>query len=169
MAEFNADLKALRQQRSELITTIKTKKEKRKIECFRDPDFRRNTMFIKRADTGAVIEERALTVEERQETLPGTTTKPDKAPKPGSEDPVVPDDYKPDGHVEGAAAEGQGGGATEEPQSGKGGADKVTRIKASDAKKRKAERAAKAANAGNTRNARESNGAGEDEDEGGGA
>jgi hypothetical protein len=153
MAEYNADLKALRQQRSELITTIKSKKEKRDIDCYQDPDFRRNIMFTKRADTDQVIDERALTLEERQETLPGTTAKPakPKAPK-GSEDPVVEDDYKPEGHVEGKPGEKP----TEDAGATTAGG-KVQRIKASDVKKKKAERAKKAARAV------ESNGAGEDE------
>jgi hypothetical protein len=149
VSEFTQQLKDLRKQRGELITTIQSKKEKRDIECYQEPDYRRHCMVIKRADTDQVIDERALTAEELQESLPGTKDskggkKPEAAAAPAAagDGGIVDNNYKPDGHVEGAA-QGKGGG--EPATTNKGGAGKVTRIKASDAKKTKAKREAKAA------------------------
>jgi hypothetical protein len=133
MAEYGKDLKDLRQRRSEIITTIRTKKEKREIACYQQEDFRTNRMLIRRADTGEMIDERPLTLEERQESLPGT--KEPKAKKAASEAANADTDEPP-----AADDEGSGGGDEPAPGSSKPAAGKVVRIRASDAKKRSAGR-----------------------------
>jgi hypothetical protein len=146
MSEYTQQLKELRKLRSELITTIQTKMETRSIECVEDADFRTNTMFTRRADTGEVVGERALTVEERQEALPFAERTVDERER--DELPFA------DG------AEGDAPVAM-----AKGGATKVVRIRASAAKRanadKKAARVATKKKPKARRRSTESSGAGE--------
>lgn len=133
VSDLNSELKQLRKEAQKIRATINTKRERRDVEVYEQPDFRRNIVFIVRASDGKVIDERAMTLEDRESELPF-----DK--KKGAENDA------------GDGASGSGGGeATEDAEIQKQsdaaaaknkGAGKVTRIKASDVKKRKEARAA---------------------------
>lgn len=70
VSDFNSDLKQLRKERNKLLEAITTRREKREIECYQVPDERRGIMATIRKSDGKVIDERALTIEERQTPLP---------------------------------------------------------------------------------------------------
>lgn len=144
-SDFNAELKQLNNQRAALLGTIQTGREKREIECYEVPDERRGIMAILRADTKEVIDERALTLEERQGKFPFEERTPAHQSAEDDDSDEHPDTERPPAPDEDTTA------------AKKGGAGKVVRIKASDVKNKRAARAKKAAQAV------ESNGAGEDE------
>jgi hypothetical protein len=120
VSDFNGELKQLRKEAGKIRQSIRIGKERRDVECYEQPDFRRNIVFIVRAEDNKVIDERAMTLEDREQELPLNKGKADT-------DPANEGDDKP---------------ATEPKAAGAG---KVTRLKASDVKKRKAQRDAKAA------------------------
>jgi len=138
VSDFNAEIKQLNKEAHKLREAITTGKERRDVECYEQPDERRNIVFIVRASDGKVIDERAMTLEDRQEPLP--FDKATDVPSGNSGNPVGAGE---DAGEKGAT--GSGGGGEENAKAGKGGAGKVVRIKPSDAKKRKAAREAKEA------------------------
>lgn len=85
MAARNAALKVLRKDRKRLLEACHTGSEKREVEVREEWDFKTNRVVFKRLDTGAQIEERAMSGPERQEEMFGD--EPDsetgKAPKNG--------------------------------------------------------------------------------------
>jgi hypothetical protein len=145
MAEYNSRLKELRQRRGELINSIHTKKEKRDVAVYNEADERRGIMLTKRADNHVVVDERALTLDERQGKFP--FQEPGKDGATGESDAGE----KAEADAAGAAAEAGDGASREDAAiqaqsdaaAAKGKAGKVVRIKASDVQKKKAARAAK--------------------------
>lgn len=124
VSKFNDELKQKRKERIKLLDAISNGREQRDIECYQVADERLGTMFTRRVDTDQVIDERALTLEERQGKFPF---------KEG--------DKKPADGAEASATSGEAAGddkATPEPAG-----SKVKRIKASDVPKAKAARKAK--------------------------
>lgn len=132
-SDFNTELKQKRKEAHKVRDAINLGKERRDVECYEKPDERRNIVFIVRASDHKVLDERAMTLEDRMYLDGGKS----KAEAKADEAPV----------------EGSGGGGADEAEgkagkagkAGKGGGATVTRIKASDVKKRKAEREAKEA------------------------
>lgn len=142
-SDFNAEIKQLNNQRSALLGTIQTGREKREVQCYEVADERRGIMAIIRNDTKEVVDERALTLDERQGKFPfedvrgrqaNDDDEPAGADAAGSDTPPPPADGPAEGGTDEAASE----------QKAAGGAGKVTRIRASDVKKKKAERDRKA-------------------------
>lgn len=124
-SDFNAELKQKRKEAHKVRDAINLGKERRDIECYEVPEERTNTVHICRASDGKVLDERAMTLEDRM--YAGKS----KAEAEDAEAAVA------------SPSEGQGGGAND---TGKAkGAGKVTRIRASDVKKKKAQREAKEA------------------------
>lgn len=72
MSGFNKELKDKRKEMNALAAAIRTGQEKKELDCFERFDFRRNVVETRRSDTEEVIDERAMTMDERQERLPGT-------------------------------------------------------------------------------------------------
>lgn len=154
VSKHNETLKQLRKEQGKLLDATTTRREERDVECYNERDDRRGFMLIKRASDGVVIDERAYTEAERNAELPFDKVKPE-APKEKTPEQLEAD-------AAGAAAEAgapapddsaQGaGGASEAPAgkaaSGKSGAGKVVRIRASDVQKKKAARDAKKDRAG---------------------
>lgn len=64
--------KALKKRLSDLASAVRTGTEMRPVQCDEELEPRQNTRRLRRRDTGAVVEERALTAEERQLTMPGS-------------------------------------------------------------------------------------------------
>ena len=67
--EERSILKDLDGAKGDLLKQIRERKETRAVECEELDVFEQNTRQVIRGDTGAVIEERAMTVEERQGDL----------------------------------------------------------------------------------------------------
>lgn len=96
MAARNAELKELRKDRKRLLEACHTGTEKREVEVREEWSFKTNSVQFVRVDTGAVVEERAMSGPERQESLfegepEAETAKPAKkngAKKPTSNKPV---------------------------------------------------------------------------------
>lgn len=69
-AQVKADLKnretAILADRSRLAAVVRTRQEPRDIQCQVRENYVRNVRTVTRTDTGATVEERALTLEERQ-------------------------------------------------------------------------------------------------------
>lgn len=122
VSDFNGELKQLRKERNKLLDAITNRKEKRDVECYEQPDERRNIVFIVRASDGKVLDERAMTLEDRQTPLPFKQKTPEQQ----------------EADAASAAAEA-GDGESEVPKAGR-----VRRIKASDAAKAREARSAKA-------------------------
>lgn len=85
MASFNATLKDRRNEIRSCVAAIQTGSEKREVEVYERHDKRRNIVETVRADTKAVIHERAMTAEERQcglfDGAPGGAEEPEEKPK----------------------------------------------------------------------------------------
>lgn len=62
---FNNDLKLLRKEQATLLEAITVGKAKIEIECYAERDERRGMMLTMRCDNGHIVDERALTAEER--------------------------------------------------------------------------------------------------------
>jgi hypothetical protein len=158
VSDYNAELKQLRKDRNKLLEAITSRREKRDVECYQRADERRGIMAIIRKSDGKVIDERALTIEERQTQLPFR----DKTPEEQEADAASAAAEDGDGAQEGAGRtndterppadeSGDANGQAEDDAelqaqsdaaAKKSGAGKVVRIRASDAKKRKAARGA---------------------------
>lgn len=122
VSDFNGELKQLRKERNKLLDAITNRKEKRDVECYEQPDERRNIVFIVRASDGKVLDERAMTLEDRQTPLPFKQKTPEQQ------------------EADAASEAAEAGDA--QPEKAKPKATKVVRIKTSDAKKRKEAKAA---------------------------
>lgn len=145
VSDFNAEIKQLNKEAHKLREAITTGKERRDVECYEQPDERRNIVFIVRASDGKVIDERAMTLEDRMYSG-ADKAKAEAAEREanGSTSDAPPPGGANDGEDKGAdAVGGSGGGGTETAKASGGG--KLVRIKPSDAKKRKAAREAKEA------------------------
>jgi len=70
-ASIKAQIAQLDAEISEKALQINNGYEYRNVECRMDKDYRLGSVTITRLDTGEVIRERAMTVEERQLELPG--------------------------------------------------------------------------------------------------
>lgn len=66
MAEFNDDLKKLRERQRKLLDVIKDGEETVEVECVEEADERRMEVKTIRKDTGEVIDRRPMTADERQ-------------------------------------------------------------------------------------------------------
>jgi hypothetical protein len=87
-AEINAEIKTAQKVVRELSDNLKDGSEERDVECVEVHDFSRNTVTLRRLDTNEVVEERAMSLDERQETLPLDV--PSKTtPKPGPGAPIA--------------------------------------------------------------------------------
>lgn len=146
VSDFNAELKQKRKEAHKVRDAINLGKERRDVECYEVPEEKQNTIHIVRASDGKKVDERAMTLEDRMNL--GKSKEDAKKAQAATESP---------------ASEGQGGGAANDTS--KAGVGKVTRIKASDAKKKRAQRDAKEA-ADKARAAADANEAKNDEDEG---
>jgi hypothetical protein len=142
VSKHNESLKQLRKEQRKLLEAIQTKKELRDIECYEKRDERLHKVTIHRADNDMQVDERPMTAQELGgEPTPAKPNKPAKPPK-AKKQADLPGTAK--GETTGA------GGETEraedetierESAAAKGsGVGKVTRIKASDAKKKSGER-----------------------------
>lgn len=65
---FNADLKMLRKEQVTLLESAKAGKAKLEVSCYQERDDRRGMMLTRRNDNGDIVDERALTAEERNES-----------------------------------------------------------------------------------------------------
>lgn len=132
MSDFNAELKQLRKERGKLLDAIRSRREKQDVECYQVADERRGIMATIRKSDGAVIDERALTLEERQGKFPFEENREGMKARDeeGGGDEREPRDTE--------APPGFGDEGDEAPAKPKAG--KVVRLKASDVKKRKAAR-----------------------------
>ncbi|HEX5865426.1 MAG TPA: hypothetical protein VF014_14435 [Casimicrobiaceae bacterium] len=129
VSDFNGELKQLRKEKQKLLDAIKTKRERRDVECYELAEERTNTMHICRATDGKVLGERAMTLEDRMNL--GKPKADAKAAQAATESP---------------SDTGKGGGAANDKGKAKAtSAGNVTRIRASDVKKKKAQRDAKEA------------------------
>lgn len=134
-SDYAQEIKTLEKERLALLEAIGTGREKRDVKCYLERDDRRGMMLTKRVDNNAVIDERALTLEERQVDMFD-----DKAPESG--EAAVHDTERPPAE-EAPDADGTEGGP--EPEAAAASTvGKVQRVKASDVRKRKAARQAKA-------------------------
>lgn len=68
-SNINASIKLAAQHVKELASALRNKKEKREVDCIERMIFPTNTVEIVRTDTGAVVEKRAMTPDERQPVL----------------------------------------------------------------------------------------------------
>lgn len=71
VAGFNASIKLQRQLVSEKRKVLEKGEEPRDVECVEVFDFRLQQVHVDRKDTGERVSTRAMSVDERQETLPG--------------------------------------------------------------------------------------------------
>ena len=62
---FNNDLKLLRKEQVTLLEEITVGKAKMEVQCYQERDERRGIMLTMRCDNGHIVDERALTAEER--------------------------------------------------------------------------------------------------------
>lgn len=86
MANYNQDLKVLRERQRKLLDVIKDGEETLEIECVERVNERLGKVEVVRTDTGQIIDERPLTADERQ--LDFTEVKPKKRrgkPEAGAE------------------------------------------------------------------------------------
>lgn len=67
---FKAKIELVEQQVRDLAGTLRSKQETREVELLEEFDYRTFTVRVKRADTGEMVRERAMTKNERQEELP---------------------------------------------------------------------------------------------------
>jgi hypothetical protein len=65
MSGFNEELKLKRKQEISLRAMINSKSMQVEVECYPERDDRRGMMLTRRVDTGEIVDERALTAEER--------------------------------------------------------------------------------------------------------
>ncbi len=65
---FNGDLKTLRKEQVTLLESAKAGTAKLEIDCYQERDDRRGIMLTMRCDNGNIVDERALTAEERGTT-----------------------------------------------------------------------------------------------------
>jgi hypothetical protein len=75
MVDHNKAIKDMNAERKSLLDTIETGMAEVEIECRETKDFRRGMMITTRSDTNEEIDERPLTVDERQEAMAYTDTK----------------------------------------------------------------------------------------------
>jgi hypothetical protein len=127
MSDFNSELKQLRKEAAKVRQAIKIGKERRDIEVYDVPEEKQNTIHIMRASDGKKVDERAMTLEDRMHAgkSKAEAEKAQKATESPAEQAAANDSGKPPGKADAAG--------------------KVTRIKASDVKKKQAQRDAKAA------------------------
>jgi len=92
-ADINAKIKACGEVIRKLSEIISGGKEDREVSCEVKKDFDSNTVTVVRDDTGEVVEERPLTVDERQENM--FPHRDPKAPKKGKGKPLTGDDNHP--------------------------------------------------------------------------
>lgn len=71
MSGYNADLKALRKERTSLIENVKTGQAKKQVECYERFVFETNTVETVRADTDEVVDSRPMEADERHELAQG--------------------------------------------------------------------------------------------------
>lgn len=93
-----AELKEMGESINKLSQAVKTKKEIRKVECRQTIDERTCVVRTYRIDTNEMVDERALTDDERQRWLPGTEPDGEDAPPSGGGDDG-PDEAQGDGTV----------------------------------------------------------------------
>lgn len=67
---FKAKIELVEQRVRDLAGTLRTKQETREVELLEEYDYRTFSVRVKRADTGEMVRERAMTKNERQEELP---------------------------------------------------------------------------------------------------
>ncbi len=141
VSDFNVELKQKRKEAHKVREAIHLGKERQDVECYEKPDERRNIVFIVRASDHKVLDERAMTLEDRMYLGGEPPTENDGASKP-----------KSGKGKKGTAAATNEASAAAEASTGEGAATetnppggKVVRIKPSEAKKRRAEREAKEA------------------------
>lgn len=87
--QWNQELSDLRKEQAALITATKTGMTKIEIQCYHERDDRRGMMRTLRCDTGEMVDERALTAEERNEDRQGKLFESNGRPP---EDLAVPDE-----------------------------------------------------------------------------
>jgi hypothetical protein len=90
---FNADLKTLRKEQVTLLEAAKAGKAKLEIQCYNDRDDRRGMMLVRRKDNGEIVDERALTAEEREADRQGNLF---EGPAPDADAPT-PDQEEEEG------------------------------------------------------------------------
>ncbi len=86
MADYNQELKLLRERQRKLLDVIKDGEETIEIECVEEADERRLEVKIIRCDTGEVIDRRPMTADERQVGLSEVAEKKKRGRKPATEE-----------------------------------------------------------------------------------
>ena len=79
MAEFNESLRDMRKGMRTVLNAINTGSREVEVKCREYTHFKNNTVIVKRLDTGEVIEERAMTAEERQQEMFALEGGPDES------------------------------------------------------------------------------------------
>jgi hypothetical protein len=74
-SDFKARIEKADEEVSSLARMVRTKEQERPVECLSRKDFARNMVVETRADTGEVVDERAMSPEERQEAMFDETDK----------------------------------------------------------------------------------------------
>ncbi len=95
---FTNQIKPLEAEREGILKALADGTEKRMVDCYEDFDERLGNVYVRRVDTDEVVEERAMTAAEREESaerrqgnLFGDDTRDTDAPPPDLHDPADPD------------------------------------------------------------------------------
>lgn len=109
----NNQLKPLKAKRELILQDLDAGVEKRQVECYEHVDDRLGKVEIRRVDTDEVVEERAMTAEERQGDLFAGTSSSHPPPIDHEFDevddsPVTPEDFEPTPEALAQAAEDEG-------------------------------------------------------------
>jgi len=107
---FVNQIKPLQAERESILEALDAGTEKRMVECYERRDDRLGKVEIRRVDTDEVVEERAMTIEEREAAQQGDlfSSGGSSAPPPADDDPVTPDDFEPTAEALGQAAADEG-------------------------------------------------------------
>ncbi len=84
-AQYDSKIKQFEAEVANLSERLNSGWEMRSVECAEIKDFRMGNVFVRRTDTGDYIEERAMTFQERQGTLPLKEKEPETGPTEGEE------------------------------------------------------------------------------------
>jgi hypothetical protein len=76
-----------------LLEIVKTGKEKRPVECYEEPDFKKGVVTVRRVSDDTVVHTRQMTDEERQTNIAGLSDKLGNEP---DGNPIVKPKEKPD-------------------------------------------------------------------------
>jgi hypothetical protein len=109
-------IKPLQAERESILQALDSGTEKRHVECYEHFDERLGKVEVRRVDTDAVVEERAMTAAEREDLaeerqgdlFDGGGSEPPPADLRDPADPVSPEDFEPSTEALAQAAEDEG-------------------------------------------------------------